>query len=348
MFEVWYRHPAVRAWAIFGGLLALAAVVALLLAPVLVPIILSFVLYALLEPTTSVLARRGINRNVSAALVLAATATIVVTAFALIFPQFIGQLQRVRSQLPVLREQFGLWADRLERELERISGVAFDAQAPLAEIANMGGDWARVLVLEGSNIVLQGVVTVILLPILTFFLIRDWKGFRNRALNLLPNRQFELGWIIYHRVARQLQRYVRGVMLQCGIMALITTTGFLLIGLESALLLGATAGVVNLIPYIGPFIAMVPPTVLILAEPPVEPWLIVSAIGVVGVGQIVDNVFVVPGVLAHAVDLHPLVVIVGIIVFGNFFGLIGLLLAIPALSSANIVLRGLRQGLRAS
>lgn len=339
--------PRVRALGVFVLLLAAAGVVAWLLAPLLVPILLSFVLYAVLEPVSSALARRGIGRNTAALAVLAGLGMGVAVAIAYLFPHFAGQLQQLNERLPVLWEAVGRLTEDLAMRLETAFGVSVDPATLTGPVTNHGQEWAQQAIIQGTNLLLSTTATLLLLPLFTFFLIRDWKGLRSVLLGLLPNRSFELGWLIYYRVARQLQLYVRGVMIQSGIMAAITASGFFLVGIDSPLLLGLLAGVLNLIPYVGPLLAMVPPVVLVLGEAPLQLWLIGPAVGVVVVGQLVDNLLVVPGVIANVVNLHPLIVIGGVIVFGNFFGFLGMILAIPALSTTNILLNGLLNGLRA-
>ena len=165
-------------------------------------------------------------------------------------------------------------------------------------------------------------------------------------LDMLPNSNFELGWLIYHRVARQLQEYIRGIMIQSGIMSINTSIGFYIIGLDSPILLGLIAGVLNLIPYVGPLLAMVLPVLLAFGHMPLDIWLVIAAIAVILIAQVIDNVLVIPSVIANAVDLHPVIVIIGIIIFGNLFGFIGMVVAIPVISTANIIFRGLLQGMK--
>jgi predicted PurR-regulated permease PerM len=163
---------------------------------------------------------------------------------------------------------------------------------------------------------------------------------------MLPNSSFELGWLIYHRVAHQLQEYIRGIMIQSAIMSINTSIGFYLIGLDSPVLLGMVAGILNLIPYVGPLLAMVLPVLLALGHAPLELWMVGAAVGVILLAQVIDNLLVIPSVIANAVNLHPMIVIVGIIIFGNLFGFIGMVVAIPVISTGNIIFRGLLQGLR--
>jgi predicted PurR-regulated permease PerM len=135
-------------------------------------------------------------------------------------------------------------------------------------------------------------------------------------------------------------------MIQSGIMTVNTSIGFYIIGLDSPILLGLVAGILNLIPYVGPLLAMALPVLLALGHAPLELWLVGAAVAVILIAQIIDNVLVIPAVIAHAVNLHPVIVIVGIIIFGNLFGFIGMVVAIPVLSTANIIFKGLLQGMK--
>ncbi len=180
-------------------------------------------------------------------------------------------------------------------------------------------------------------LSMILVPFLTYFILKDYKSLRNKMMNWLPNPSFELGWLIYHRVSRQLQLYIRGVMIQSLIMASVASLGYYLIGLDIPILLGALTGLLNLIPYIGPLISMALATLVGAAMTPFDPTILLLSIGVVIMAQLVDNIVVIPSVIANAVDLHPVLVIVGVLIFGNLFGMIGVILALPALAAAKII-----------
>jgi predicted PurR-regulated permease PerM len=180
-----------------------------------------------------------------------------------------------------------------------------------------------------------------LVPFLTYYLLRDFKNVRNRLMNWLPNSSFELGWLIYHNVAEQLKAYTRGVMLQSLIMATVCSIGFSIIGLDIPILLGSIAGILNLIPYIGPVIAIILSLLVGAAMTPFDPSILYLSVVVIIVAQIVDNVIVIPAVIANVVNLHPVQVILGIIIFGGLFGTLGVILAIPAIATAKIVYNNL-------
>jgi predicted PurR-regulated permease PerM len=314
-----------------------------LLSSVMLPIIISFTLYALLEPVMNTLVRRGMNRSLAIALLLVLMLTASVLAISFALPPLFQQVAILKNKLPGLFGQFEqfitVYADRLGEQL----GVELNVSEILVNLLSQSTSLGNTLLATISASVAGITLSMILVPLLTYFILRDYKSLRNKLLGWLPNRRFELGWLIYHRVTRQLEAYTRGVMKQSAIMAVVASIGFWLVGLDIPVLLGALTGLLNLIPYIGPLISMVLAVLVAAAMTPFEPNLIYYAIGVVVMAQVVDNIIVIPSVIANAVDLHPVPVIVGILIFGSLFGAIGVILAIPALAAAKIIFNNLYQ-----
>jgi len=329
----------------FIGLLLAAILGLILIQPVLVPVILSFTLYAMLEPISDTLYRLGMRRSYTAFISMFVLLLISTLIVLLVVPEIVAQVGQIQSQLGRLEnitdgifknisiqlQGFGINADLSD------SKELFEKSRPHLDLAT---------VIAKSDIMIQIVVTAVLVPLFTFFLVRDFKTLRHTVLGTLPNRYFELGWLIYYRVAYQLQRYVRGILIQSLLVGLISGTGFYLVGFETPFLLGALAGMLNVIPYIGMILAMTPPVLISLTTEPFEPTMMFSAIAVVVITQLIDNVIIIPTVIAHAVSLHPLTVIAGVIIFGNAFGMLGMIVAIPVLAAMKIVYVGLKQGLK--
>ena len=346
MFQLILSHPLGRTVSIFTLICTVIVLLAILLAPLLIPIILSFALYALLEPLSDMLERQGLSKNTSSLSVLLLMVAIAALAISLLLPHLSSQLTALQAQLPTVWQSIMNVGNNFSESLISSLGLDMNSSGITQHFFVQANDWGTAALIQGSNILISLSVLLILVPIFTFFLVRDYRSFRNYMLDKLPNSSFEMGWLIYYRVAHQLQEYIRGIMIQSGIMCIITTIGFYIIGLDSPFLLGITAGILNLIPYVGPLLAMILPVLLALGKIPIEIWLIGAAISVILVAQIIDNLVVIPSVIANAVNLHPLIVIVGIIVFGNLFGFIGMVIAIPVISTANIIYTGLYQGIK--
>lgn len=339
------QHPHLRAFGLFAALCVCTAILAWLVRPLILHIVFAVSWYILLQPVTARLIHWGLSPNGAVGLVLLGLLALSTLSGALFLPILIEQLSQLQNNLPTMMEQGQQWLDQITQRFSQQFGVAISVEAlskPLVDWASGGGKSA---LLQASNLALTLLSLALIVPLLAYFLLRDYRSLRNRMMQWIPNRQFELAWLIYYRVARQLQDYVRGVLVQSGIMAAIATTGFALFGIEMAVLLGITTGLLNIIPYLGPILAMVPPCLIVIGSG-ADPSLALAAIGVILFAQLVDNTVVVPAFIANVADLHPLVVILGVAIFGHFFGFIGMVLAIPALFSAKILFSGLVQGMQ--
>jgi putative permease len=329
----------------FLGFLFVASIIVILIQPVLVPVLLSFTLYALLEPISDALYRLGMRRSYTAFICMLVLLSISTAIVLLVVPELVAQVGLIQSKLGYLESIISSIFDNISVQLGAW-GVHSDLSESQGLFQKIRPELDLATVLASSNIMIEIVVTAVLVPLFTFFLVRDFQTLRQTVLGTLPNRYFELGWLIYYRVAYQLQRYVRGILLQSLLVGLISGAGFYIVGFETPFLLGAIAGMLNVIPYIGMVLAMLPPILISLSANPFEPQLLISAILVVIITQLIDNVIIVPTVIAHSVSLHPLTVIAGVIIFGNAFGMLGMILAIPVLAALKIIYVGLKQGLK--
>lgn len=335
--------PRAKAAALFGCGLAIAVLAGWLMAPVILPLLLSSALYILLEPLVSLLQRRGMSRVTAIGVVLAGLLGLAGWLAAVALPVLSEQLRLLGEQLPGAWENLSQRIGQTELWFTASLGLS-PAGSPLMD--RLGG------LLDGWTDRAVGLLTawisrvalwVVLVPLISFFLLRDYRSLRNMLIGATPNRHFETALSIYHRVAHQLETYIRGVLIQSGVMALMTGTGFFIIGLPMAPVLGIIAGVLNVIPYVGPMLSLAAPAMVALttgAGADVYAGLLL----VVLVAQLADNLFVIPTVVARAADIHPLMALLGVIVAGNLFGLMGMVFAIPVLSSGRIIYSGLLAG----
>ena len=328
---------------LFAGL---AALLLWLLQPVLVPLLLSCVLYSLLEPLTNRLEGHQYSQTMAITLVLLGLLSVIVFVLTSVAPLLLTQLEQLQSHLPQILQSLDHISQSVIQWLRGTLRLNIDG----FNVADQGlvqmQRWGASAVMSSAGFVLQASMIAVLVPLITFFLLRDYRRMRNRSMSLLPNSRFELGWITYHRVTRQLQRYVKGVVIQSLIIACITTVGFYLVGLDMAILFGCTTGLLNIIPYVGPLIAALLPVFVIITTGSPDVWLIVGVMGVVLLAQLIDNVVIVPSVIAGSIGLHPLLVMLGVIIAGSLFGILGMLLAIPAMASARIIVAGLLHGMQ--
>ncbi len=312
-----------------------------MMTPVLIPIIISFTLYALFEPATIYLVRHNINHSLSILIVLVLLVFFSFIAIGFALPQLIEQASLLQAKLPQILSKLEVFVSDYSQQISELVGAEFNASDIIMSTLSESSSLAQSLLLNLSNKLLNIIIFMLLVPFLTYYLLKDFRSVRNRLMNWLPNSSFELGWIIYRRVSNQLLAYTRGVMMQSMIMATVSAIGFSLIGLDIPVLLGALTGLLNLVPYVGPVISILLSLLVASAMTPFDPSLLYLSVLVIITAQIVDNVIVIPSLIANAVNLHPVEVIVGIIIIGTAFGTVGVILAIPALATAKIIFSNL-------
>jgi len=179
--------------------------------------------------------------------------------------------------------------------------------------------------------------TLLLVPVFGFFLIRDSSVIKKRLLAPMPNRYFELSLKLSHIVNKKVGDYVRGRLLEASIVGVLVWLGLLIIGFNYSFFFASVAAALNLIPFIGPLVAAIPPLVVALVD--FQGWWQVLAVAAIyGGAQIIDAGFVVPVVLSKIIDLHPVWVLVAIFAGGQFYGIVGMVIGVPIVAVFKIVM----------
>ncbi len=341
-------HSYFKTSKVFISVVAVFFISILLLSSILIPIIISFSIYSFLHPFTTWLISKNISRPLAiiTSLLLMVIASITATLYVLpkLFHQLLQLQQRLPDMLTIIEKYAGIGSDKITE----FTGVQLNlpemAMSALGQSYSVGNS----ILITISDQLISISIAAILIPFITYFLLKDYRNFRNNMMNWLPNQHFELGWIIYQRVSHQLEAYTRGVLLQSFIMACVSSIGFALIGLDIPVLMGILTGLLNLIPYIGPLISIAISLLIALGMTPFDPSLLYLVIIVIVSAQLVDNILVIPYFIANAVDLHPVMVILGVIIFGNVFGMVGIILAIPAIAASKILFKNLYDNIQNS
>lgn len=184
---------------------------------------------------------------------------------------------------------------------------------------------------------------MILVPLFTFFFLRDGRRIMSACVSLAPNRHFEMAHDLSYLVSRQLSQFVRGRVLEAIIVGLVVAGGLSLTDIRYAPMLGIFAGVTNLIPYIGPIVGMVPGLLIAFADLGVGGqfwWIVILYVLIAQV--LVDNFILIPILISRVSNLHPLLVFFAIIVGGKLYGVIGMIIGVPIVSVVKITLLEIR------
>jgi len=182
---------------------------------------------------------------------------------------------------------------------------------------------------------------VFLTPVLTFYLLRDYDGILARLRGLLP-RGREAEVVEFAREYDQLlSRYLRGQVTVALIIGVLTSGLLFVVGFPYPFLLGALAGVMGFIPFLGLVLSIIPAVIVALVSGSVV-WSLVKVAGVYGAVQILDGTVISPRIVGGSVGLHPVWIVLALSVGGFFFGFVGLLISVPVAVGVKLVaVRGL-------
>lgn len=336
-------------WAAIAAALWLALSV---LAPVLMPFVLAAVMAYALHPLVEKLNDRRIPRWLGAGLAITLLMLILFAVALLIVPVITKQVPLLKEQVPALLERLndGLapWAARL----------GIDLQIDVAQVR----EWLRELVSGHEQQLINGLLSslriggsalaavfgnLVLTPIVAYYLLLDWAGVVERSKRLIPPRWRPPVQSFLDETDEVLGQYLRGQLLVMGVLAVLYTVGLALVGLKLALPIGVFTGLAVFIPYLGFGLGLV--MGLLAAVLQFQSLTGVAMVAAVyAVGQTAESMFITPRLLGERIGLHPIAVIFALMAFGQLFGFVGVLIALPASAVLLVAIRRLREHYLAS
>jgi predicted PurR-regulated permease PerM len=186
---------------------------------------------------------------------------------------------------------------------------------------------------------------VLVIPFVTFFVLKDGVHLRRSLLQLMPNRYFELTLAVLEKLGSSMGRYFRALFLQSLAVAALASALLYLVGLRFALAVGVFVGIANTIPYFGPLIGFIAGTLVGIAQTG-DFSMVLKVLVAMGLTQMADNVLFQPMIFARAAQAHPLIILFAVLVSAQLAGIVGMLLAIPVLTVVRTAIVQLRWGVQ--
>jgi len=174
------------------------------------------------------------------------------------------------------------------------------------------------------------VTTLVIIPFAVFFFLKDGPEMKRAFVNLIPNRNFEMALNLLYKIDNQLGSFLRGQFFDASLVGLLATMAMWTLDVKYYIMIGIFAGLTNMIPYVGPFTGAITAVFVVLMSGG-SGKLVLMVIVAFLIIQLLDNVIIQPLVVAKSVNLHPLAIIFAVIIGGQFFGIMGMLLAVPAM-----------------
>ena len=330
--------------------LVIAAVVVVLglryLGPVLTPFLIGAILAYLGTPLVDWAGRRNVSRALSTTVVVLLFGSLLLAIFVVLIPLVQGEVllaaQRVPDLLAHLTARIAPW-------VEQQFGVNLSLDInSLKTLVTENLDDARDLSLHllsgvktGGLIIVSVLVNLALIPVVMFYLLRDWNMISERLYTLLPRDWLAKVTTICGDIDRVLAEFLRGQLMVMLVLAAYYTLALGFAGLERALAIGVLTGLLVFIPYVGFGLGLVLGIVASLLQWHGWPGFL-AVLAVYAIGQLLEAYVLVPYLVGDRIGLHPLAVIFALLAFGQLFGFAGVLLALPATAAMLVGLRHLR------
>ena len=325
-----------------------------LLAPVLSPFVFAALLGWLGDPLVDRIERRGLSRNTAVLLVFGGMMLVLVLALLLLLPLLERQIITLVQSLPRYRDWLvGTVVPWLERRTGMQLLAWLDPERLIELVRShwqQAGGMAKSVLgyLSRSGFALLGVVAnVVLLPVLTFFFLRDWDLLVERVAALIPRDHEATVSRLALASSDMLGAFLRGQFLVMLILGVLYSIGLWAAGLDLGVLIGMLAGALTFVPYLGPATVVVFGGIAALVQHGDWPHLL-GVLAVFGVGQVIESYWLTPKLVGDRIGLHPVAVIFAVLAGGQLFGFLGMLLALPVAAVANVLLHYAVERYRAS
>ncbi len=291
------------------------------------PFVFAIIIAYILNPLVEMLTERKMNRTAAVALIYFILIGSIIVALVYIIPIIILELDK-------LIDTFPFYTREVQNILANIK-TTYLTSLPLAfqEIIDRNIHRMEELLLAWLQKIADAIIgifsnmlSIILAPILGFYFLRDLDKIKECTILIIPisYRKIVLQW--FERFSSTLGRYFRSQLIVSLIIGALTTISMMILGIDFAFLIGLVAGLTNIIPYFGPLIGIMPAVAIALLRYPYKiPWIIVSMLII----HQLESGIISPHIVGEHVGLHPITVILALLTGGTFFGLIGLILAVP-------------------
>jgi predicted PurR-regulated permease PerM len=314
------------------------------LSPILAPFLAAAILAYIFDPLVDRMEQRGLSRSIATVIAVLLLALAVVLLLVIVLPLFYKEVAQLTQLIPGFVEQLkNTVVPWINAKLS--TTITLDASSFRSfmqeNISDASGIAKRVFATVGSGglAVVAVLINISLVPIVLFYLLRDWDQLVARIDDLVPRRYHQTVTSIASEVDAVLSEFLRGQLTVMLIMATFYVVGLWAVGLKFALPVGLITGILVFVPYLGVALGLVLGTVAAVMQFDSILTGLALVWGVFAVGQVVESLFVTPKFVGERIGLHPVAVIFALMAFGQLFGFFGVLLALPASAAILVWLR---------
>ena len=321
-----------REWKIFNIIGTIIGIIS--------PFFIGLVIAWLFDPLVTAISKKGINRVLSTALVFVLFISLVVFGGSLIAPSLVDQINEIINTAPSVIENLTRFFENFINDLSKVYGYNFDtAREGVIQVFNnlflsITVDLPTTLISIVKSII-NGGINFIFGLFVAFYLLLDFKNVRKHLLTFVPKKLHDEVIDLTDRLNKMLKSYVHGTLIIMGLLFICQSVGFTIAGLKAPLVFGLFCAITNIIPYFGPYIGGIPAIIVgFTMDPLTGIFCLISVI----ICQFLESYFLNPVVMSKTMKLHPVTIMIGLLIFGHFFGILGMILSTPVISCAKIII----------
>ncbi|WP_200849426.1 AI-2E family transporter [Enterococcus sp. CSURQ0835] len=304
------------------------------------PIMIAGILFYLMNPVVDYLERKGMKRVLGITLLFIFVIALLTWGIVVIIPEIREQLHSFFKAMPGYVDTLTKKADQVFKDpvfkpfhnnIEQMTQKLLESVSELTKnVSKLTLQGLGSLVSTVANIL----IAIVTAPIILFFLLKDGKKLGPYLIDFLPNKMRKPTFKVLKEMNSQLASYIRGQLTVAFAVAVMFIIGLSISGLNYAITLGILAGFLNLIPYLGSFLAMVPTIFLGIVT---GPAMLIKVIIVFAIEQTIEGRVVSPLVLGSQLEIHPVTIMFVLLTAGKIFGVVGVILGIPFYAIIKVV-----------
>lgn len=302
------------------------------------PLFIGFIVAWLFAPLVDKLTKKGIPRILASIIVYIIFIAFLVVFFHIFIPIIYNELNELIGMLPGIMTDITDFINNIFANIEvegiDIEGIRNSILEGITAYGNTITSSIPTTIVSIMSSLFSGLGSIFFGLIIGLYMLFDFDNVTNLLLKLIPKKhQLEIANLL-ENIGREVRKSVNGTLLVACMVFVCDTIGFSIIGLKSALLFGLFCGITDLIPYIGPYIGTAVATVVAFTQ---STWVGIGVLIIAVIVQLVESYILQPVVMSKATKLHPVTIICGLLIFGHFFGIIGMILAVPIMSIFKVV-----------
>lgn len=305
---------------------------------IIAPIFIGLFVAWLFDPLVKKMQRKGIKRPLGATIIYVVFIVFVIVLIATIIPILTEQINDFVKTIPSI---FNVITDWLKDLTKGINIEGIDINNFTNEITNKLGSFATDLAQSLPNLTVNfiknlfsGIITLVVGLIIGFYFLIGFDNAGELIMTLFPKKIQKDTRELTNEVNNSFRKFVQGTLLDATFVFIITSISFAILGLKAPLLFGLFCGITNVIPYAGPYIGGAPAVIVGLSQGPLTGVLTLIAVVII---QFLEGNFLQPVIMSKTTKLHPVTIITGLLIFGHFFGIIGMVVSTPIIAAVKSI-----------